>query len=111
LTVVAVRESRDETASRRVDLAGLVTVTAGLTALVLAIQQSDTLGWGSPLVIGSLAVAAVLVGLFFFVEPRRREPLIELGLFRNRTYLGANGVAFAQNFGFAALLFFLPLYL
>jgi predicted MFS family arabinose efflux permease len=111
LTVVAVRESRDETASRRVDLAGLVTVTASLTALVLAIQQSDTLGWGSPLVIGSLAVAAVLVGLFFFVEPRRREPLIELGLFRNRTYLGANGVSFAQNVGFAALLFFLTLYL
>jgi hypothetical protein len=62
-------------------------------------------------VIGSLVVAAVMVGLFSYVEPRLREPLIELGLFRNRTCPGANGVAFAQNFGFAAMLFFLTLYL
>ena len=111
LTVVAVRESRDETASRHIDFVGLVTITAGLTALVLALQQSDTLGWGSPMVIGSLVAAVVLLGTFFFAEPRMREPLIELGLFANRSYLGANGVAFAQNFGFGALLFLLTLYL
>ena len=111
LTLVAVRESKDESASRHVDLTGLLTVTVGLTALVLAIQQSDTLGWGSAVVIGSLAAALVLFGLFFFIEPRLPEPLIDLGLFANRSYLGANGVAFAQNFGFAALLFFLTLYL
>ncbi len=111
LTLVAVRESKDESASRHVDLTGLLTVTVGLTALVLAIQQSDTLGWGSAVVIGSLAAALILFGLFFFIEPRLPEPLIDLGLFANRSYLGANGVAFAQNFGFAALLFFLTLYL
>lgn len=111
LTVMAVRESRDETAGRHVDLVGLVTVTVGLTALVLAFQQSGTLGWGSPVVVGSLAVAAVLLALFAFVEPRLRDPLIELGLFGNRGYLGANAVAFAQNFGFGALMFFLTLYL
>jgi EmrB/QacA subfamily drug resistance transporter len=111
LTLVAVRESRDESASRHLDFTGLLTVTFGLAALVLAIQQSDTLGWGSALVIGSLLAALILLGLFFFVEPRLPEPLIDLGLFANRSYLGANGVAFAQNFGFAALLFFLTLYL
>lgn len=110
LTVVAVRESRDETVGRHVDLIGLVTVTAGLTLLVLAIQQSDTLGWGSPVVIGLLVAAMVLLGVFMLVEPRLRDPLIELGLFGNRGYLGANAVAFAQNFGFGALMFFLPLY-
>ena len=111
LTLVAVRESKDESASTHIDLLGLLAITLGLGALVLAIQQSDTLGWRSALVLGSLAAALVLLGLFFFVEPRLREPLIDLGLFANRGYLGANGVAFAQNFGFAALLFFLTLYL
>jgi EmrB/QacA subfamily drug resistance transporter len=111
LTLVAVRESKDEGASPHVDLTGVLTITVGLAALVLAIQQSDTLGWGSALVVGSLLAALVLLGLFFFVEPRLPEPLIDLGLFANRSYLGANGVAFAQNFGFAALLFFLTLYL
>jgi MFS family permease len=49
LTLMVMRESRDETTGRHVDFFGLVTVTAGLTALVLGIQQSETLGWGSPL--------------------------------------------------------------
>jgi EmrB/QacA subfamily drug resistance transporter len=111
LTLVAVRESKDESASRHVDLTGLLTITVGLAALVLAIQQGDTLGWSSAVVIGSLVAASVLFGLFFFIEPRLPEPLIDLRLFANRSYLGANGVAFAQNFGFAALLFFLTLYL
>lgn len=111
LTVVAVRESRDETAGRHVDLVGLVTITAGLTALVLAFQQSGVSGWGSPVVIGSLAAGVVLLALFAFVEPRLRDPLIELGLFGNRGYVGANAVAFTQNFGFGALSFFLTLYL
>jgi EmrB/QacA subfamily drug resistance transporter len=111
LTLVAVRESKDETASRHVDLAGLLTITFGLAALVLAIQQSDTSGWASAVVVGTSVAALVLFGLFFFIEPRLREPLIDLGLFTNRSYVGANAVAFAQNFGFAALLFFLTLYL
>ena len=111
LTLVAVRESKDEDASRHVDLFGVLTITGGLAALVLAIQQGDTLGWVSLLVIGSMLAALVLLGLFFFVEPRLPEPLIDLGLFANRSYVGANAVAFAQNFGFAALLFFLTLYL
>jgi MFS family permease len=49
--------------------------------------------------------------LFLVVEPRLPEPLVDLGLFANRSYVGANAVALAQNFGFAALLFFLTLYL
>ena len=111
LTLAVVRESRDEGASSHVDLFGVLTITGGLAALVLAIQQGDTLGWTSVLVIGSALAALVLLGLFSVVEPRLPEPLVDLGLFANRSYVGANAVAFAQNFGFSALLFFLTLYL
>ena len=111
LTAATVRESRDETAQRHVDLLGLSTVTLGLTALVLGLQQSDTLGWGSPVVIVSMALGTLLLAVFAVVEPRLRDPLIELGLFGQRAYLGANAVGFAQNFGFGALMFFLTLYL
>ena len=111
LALRAVPESRDETAGRHVDLIGLVTVTGGLTTLVLAIQESETLGWGSSFVIGMLTAAMILLALFIFVEPRLRDPLIELSLFTNRAYLGANAVAFIQNFGFGAVMFFLTLYL
>jgi hypothetical protein len=53
----------------------------------------------------------LLGALFVFVEPRLREPLIDLSLFANRSYIGANAVAFAQNFGFDAVMFLLTLYL
>lgn len=69
LTLRVVRESRDETAGRYVDLFGLATVTAGLTALVFGIKQSETLGWGSPFVIGML-VAAVILGAFLCSSSR-----------------------------------------
>lgn len=111
LTVAVVRESRDETAGRHVDLVGLVAITGGLTALVMALHQSETPGWGSLVVVGSLVAAAVLLAAFVLVEPRLREPLVQLGLFDNRGYLGANAVAFTQNFGFSAILFFLTLYI
>jgi EmrB/QacA subfamily drug resistance transporter len=111
LSLRVVPESRDETARRHVDLIGLVTVTGGLTALILAIQESETLGWESSFVIAMLTAAVILLVLFIFVEPRLRDPLIELSLFTNRAYLGANAVAFIQNFGFGAVMFFLTLYL
>lgn len=110
LTLAVVRESRDETVERHVDLAGLVAITAGLAALVLGIQQSDTLGWTSPLVVGLLA-AVLLLGVFAVVETRVRDPLIDLALFGDRSYLGANAVGFTANFGTGAVLFFLTLYL
>ncbi|WP_129117054.1 MFS transporter [Halegenticoccus tardaugens] len=110
LTLAAVRESRDETVERHVDLVGLFTVTVGLAALVFGIQQGDTLGWGAPIVLGSLAVAVLLLAAFLVAEPRLRDPLIEFDLFRDRSYLGANVVGFTSNFGVGALLFFLTLY-
>ncbi|MCO8246531.1 MULTISPECIES: MFS transporter [unclassified Haladaptatus] len=111
LTLAAVRESRDETVGHHVDFAGLVTVTGGLVALVLAIQQGDTLGWGSPFVIGALGAAVLLLAAFFVIERRTDDPLIELDLFANRDFLGANAVGFVVNYGFGALLFYMTLYL
>ncbi|MGF1470909.1 MAG: MFS transporter [Rubrobacteraceae bacterium] len=111
LTLILVRESRDETVGRHVDLAGLLTLTGGLTALVVAVQQGGTLGWGSPVIVGCTVVALVLLGLFVVVEPRLREPLVDLGLFRNWSYFGANVASFSQNFGLYTMMFLLTLYL
>ncbi len=96
-------EFRDETAGHHVDFAGLVTVTGGLVAFVLGIQQGDTLGWGSPFVLGALGLAVLLLAAFFVIERRIDDPLIELGLFRSRDFLGANAVGFVVNYGFGAV--------
>src|SRR6266540_4575539 len=58
-TVFAVRESRDDTVDRRVDYPGVVALTASLTAIVLALIEGNSWGWGSPTIIGLLAGGAI----------------------------------------------------
>ena len=48
VTLFAARESRDETVSRTVDFPGIAALTVGLTALVLALVEGNSWGWGSP---------------------------------------------------------------
>ena len=54
-TLFAVRESRDETVGRQIDYLGVGTLTVGLTALVLALIESNTWGWGSAAILGLIA--------------------------------------------------------
>ena len=86
-------------------------LSAGLTALVLALIEGNSWGWGSPEVIGLLITAAVgLVG-FALIEPRVREPMVDFSLFRSKTFLGANMVGFIVSFAMLAMFFFTALYM
>src|SRR5206468_3952322 len=58
VTLFATRESRDDTAPPRVDVPGVVTISIALTALVLALVESNRWGWGSARTLTLLAVAA-----------------------------------------------------
>ena len=58
------RESRDTTVGREVDYAGVAMLTAGLTALVLALVEGNSWGWGSTEIIALLAGAAVALAAF-----------------------------------------------
>jgi EmrB/QacA subfamily drug resistance transporter len=111
VTLFAAHESRDETAVREVDVPGVATLSVGLASLVLALVQSNSWGWGSEGVIGLLVVALVGLSAFAVVESRRRAPMVDLGFFRSRTFLGANIVAFIVSFAMLAVFFFLALYM
>ncbi len=64
---------------RHFDATGALLVTAGLVSLTYGIVRTDTLGWGSPGVLVPLAVAAVLIAGFLFVERRvASAPLVPL---------------------------------
>lgn len=64
------------------DLPGALASTLGSAALVYGITQSTALGWGSPLVLGALAVAFGAFGLFLAVERRSAHPLVRLSIFQ-----------------------------
>jgi EmrB/QacA subfamily drug resistance transporter len=111
MTLFATRESRDETVGRKIDFAGIGTLTLGLTALVLALVESNTWHWGSARVISLLVLAAIALPAFVIVERRVAAPMVNFAFFRTRTYVGANVVAFLISFAMFAQFFFLTLYL
>lgn len=80
---------------RHYDAAGAVTVTAAMLLLVYGIVQAPAEGWLSVRTLGVLAVAALLLAAFTVIETRSPEPLLRLGLLRNKSLLGASLVAAA----------------
>ena len=110
-TLFAVRESRDESVGRKIDYAGVGMLTAGLTALVLALIEGNSWGWGSPGVVALLAGSVVLLAVFALIERRVAAPMVELPLFGSRNFVGTNLVALVVTFAMMAQFFFVTLYM
>jgi len=110
-TLFAVRESRDTSVGREVDYAGVAVLTAGLTALILALVEGNSWGWGSTEVIALLAGAALALPLFVYVENRVKAPMVQFDLLSDRNFLGAVCVAMIISFGMLGVFFFLALYM
>ena len=111
LSLRLVPESRDNLAHRSYDLAGAVTVTAGLMSLVYAIVDAQQAGWGSVKTLGFFAAAVVLLASFVVVESRAKAPLVRLSIFRTRSLLTANVSMFLAMSGMFAMFFFNTLYI
>jgi EmrB/QacA subfamily drug resistance transporter len=117
LTVLAalrfVPNSRVESAAarRHFDLAGAVSVTAGLVILVYAIVKAEAWGWGSVETLGFGALAIALLAAFIWIEQRSPAPLVRLGLFKMRSLAVANGAFLIVAGGLFAMFFFASLYL
>jgi MFS family permease len=88
-------EIRGTSASGRPDLLGAATVTTGLVLLVFGLTRAEEVGFGSPVALGTLLLATVFVGSFVIVERRVADPLVPLGIFRLREFVGAGLVASA----------------
>ncbi|MGN6558453.1 MAG: MFS transporter [Solirubrobacterales bacterium] len=110
-TLFAVRESRDTSVGREVDYAGVAVLTVGLTALVLALVEGNNWGWGSTEIIGLLALAALALPAFVFVENRVKAPMVQFDLLSDRNFLAAVCVAMIISFGMLGVFFFLALYM
>jgi len=110
VTLAKVRESSDERA-RGIDWGGLVTFSGGLFLLIFALVRGNAEGWGSPLIVGFLTGSVLLLVAFVVVEQRVAEAMLDLSLFRLRTFTGASIVAFALSASMFSLFLYLTLYL
>jgi EmrB/QacA subfamily drug resistance transporter len=106
-----VPNSRVTVARRHFDLAGAISVTAGLVVLVFAIVRAEAWGWGSGRTLALAAAAFALLAAFIAIERRSPAPLVRLGLFRLRSLAIANGVFLIVAGGLFAMFFFATLYL
>jgi EmrB/QacA subfamily drug resistance transporter len=106
-----VPESKDERQHKAFDVAGAVTVTAGLLILVYAIVKAQEKGWGSLHTLGVGGLALALLAAFVVIERRSIEPLVRLSIFRVRTIRAANVVMFCVAAGLFAMFYFNTLYL
>ena len=101
-------EEAQSEAGGGLDWAGAALATLGLGALVYGLIASSEAGWGSALVLAALLSGAALLGLFLWVEHRRADPMMPPGLFRSRTFSGANLMTLLLYFALNGALFFLP---
>ena len=81
-----VKETRDESADRHIDIPGMLAVTGGLVSISIAFDRGEAWGWTSIATVGTLVGGILLLALFVVIEGRVRSPLVSLSLFRNRAF-------------------------
>jgi EmrB/QacA subfamily drug resistance transporter len=110
-SLLLIVESRSSERGQRLDLPGLLTSAGGLLALVYALIEGNGYGWASLRILGLLLAAAVLLTAFLVIEWRSARPMLDLSLFRNRTYSGANIAALLVSLAMFGIFFFVSLYM
>jgi EmrB/QacA subfamily drug resistance transporter len=110
LALLRMREYSDPK-SRGIDPGGLVTSSAGLFLLVFGLLRGNAEGWGSPVIVASLAGAVVLFALFVAIERSQARPMLDLALFRRPAFVGVSLGTLGLGAGMFAMFFYLSLYL
>ncbi len=104
-------ESRNEGA-RHFDVAGAVSVTAGLSLLVYTLVDANDAGWASAQTLGLGALSLALIAAFYLIERRSKAPLMPFpGIFRIRTITGINVSAVLIAAALFSMFFFISLYM
>ena len=93
------------------DRQGAALIFVGLAALLFSVSEGEALGWTSPVIAGSFAVAVLSIGCFVWHELNTADPLLELRLFGNRNFLVTNLIMALVFFSFAGINYLLPFYL
>ena len=111
VSILVVPESRDTSKEQRLDLPGLLSSGIGLLALVYALIEAHKYGWTSGLILGLFAIAAIAFVAFVLLEMHQRLPMLDLTLFRNGTFAGANVVILMVGLAMFGIFVFFPIYM
>jgi EmrB/QacA subfamily drug resistance transporter len=107
---IAIDESRDTSVEQRLDLPGLLVSAVALFALTFALIEGNSYGWTSVPIVSLFVVAFAGLALFVLLELRQRAPMLDLSLFRNATFAGANAVMLLVGLAMFGVFFFVSLF-
>ncbi|MCI3922587.1 MFS transporter [Paenibacillus sp. TRM 82003] len=98
---------------QRIDWFGATTLVAAILSFMFAIELggAETYAWGSWQIIGLFGLFAVSFLLFLYVESRIKDPIVELGLFKNRLFTASQGIAFLYGIMMIAGATYIPLFI
>jgi EmrB/QacA subfamily drug resistance transporter len=111
IAIPAMRESRDDSAVRTLDVPGLVSSALAMFALTYALIEGHDKGWTSALIMTAFGVAAVAAAAFVLIESRATNPMVATSLFRSRVFGGGTMVMMLWAFGILGIYFFTSIYL
>lgn len=97
--------------TERFDLKGACAFLAGLVVLLFGLNQGHALGWASPLILGSLIAAPLILAAFIQIERQAAAPMLDLSLFRSPVFSGAAASAVLNYICIYVVTFLMPYYL
>src|SRR5712691_1132970 len=107
---IVIKESKDTSVEQRLDLPGLAASGGALLALTYALVEANAKGWTSPEILSLFGVAVVGFAAFIALEQRQRAPMLDLSLFRNPTFAGANVTMMLVALSMFGVFFFVSLF-
>jgi EmrB/QacA subfamily drug resistance transporter len=107
---IVIQETRDTSENQRLDLPGLATSGSGLFALTYALIEANTKGWTSAEILSLFSVSVVAFAAFVLLEQRQSTPMLDLSLFRDRTFTGANLTMLLVALSMFGVFFFVSLF-
>lgn len=111
LLIFFLRPKPDKNYKAAMDVPGLVLLILGLVPVVLALVEGNKWGWINPVTLSISVFGLVMLFLFYRVENRQPNPLINFKFFKNKLFVIGNTGMFISAFSLIAVLYFLNLYL
>ena len=110
MVAMFVPETREPGVSRRIDIPGIITLSAAVFCLVLAIIQGNDWGWSSTPILSLFGGAVLATILFFVVDLKVKEPIIDFSLFKIGSFTSASFAMFVFGIAIQGAFLILVLY-
>jgi EmrB/QacA subfamily drug resistance transporter len=106
-----VPETRDPTATGKLDVPGAIAASLGLAGVTFALIQGSSAGWGSIEVLLAIGLGVLSLVAFLVIEIRSASPMLPLEIFRSRQFSAANVLTFVVYAALGGVFFLLSVFL